>query len=261
MKLSEVLGRVDGLNKRFVYYLEAQGYISPTKIKKERISRRDYSERDLTIVSQTWSYYRRGYSVASAFEMSKRLDEMAAYVLLEVPSQIWKRTFELLRAIPTVHEVAFVYGQSADAVVRVAAPDEPEIYSVLNQVFDQAAIAGMPRIYRVDRGFRRETERVRGEELQAYLLIKVPAKHAGGVLEELRGYPGVVEASVIYGETDIIARVSVDGQDELDELVIEKIQGLPVVESTRTFLVVRKLHWSRESERREKESADRPSTA
>ncbi len=81
--------------------------------------------------------------------------------------------------------------------------------------------------------------------MQAYLLIKVPAKHAGGVLEQLKEFSGVAEASVVYGETDIVARLEVADQDELDDLILGKIQGLPSVESTRTFLVVGRLHWRR----------------
>lgn len=81
--------------------------------------------------------------------------------------------------------------------------------------------------------------------MQAFVLLKVPAKHAGGVLEELKALSGVEEASIIYGETDIIARVRAVDQDELDDLIINRIQGLAAVESTRTFLVVGKMHWRR----------------
>ena len=70
-------------------------------------------------------------------------------------------------------------------------------------------------------------------------------KATNGMLEQLKEYPGVVEASVIYGETDIVARLEARDQDELDELIINQIQGLPAVESTRTFIVVGRLHWRR----------------
>ena len=43
MRLQEVLNGVEGLEKRFVYYLESQGYIHPEKLQKARIARRDYS--------------------------------------------------------------------------------------------------------------------------------------------------------------------------------------------------------------------------
>lgn len=80
----------------------------------------------------------------------------------------------------------------------------------------------------------------------AYVLITVPAKQLTGVLEQLRGFDGITEASVIYGETDIIAKVEVDNQEQLDELIIGRIQGLPQVEATRTFIAVSSLRWQRD---------------
>ena len=50
MKLGEVRAQVPGLPKRFVHYLESQGYIQPIKVKKERISRRDYTDEDLQTI-------------------------------------------------------------------------------------------------------------------------------------------------------------------------------------------------------------------
>ena len=60
MKLGEVRAHVPGLPKRFVHYLESQGYIHPIKVKKERISRRDYTEEDLQTIKGAWEYYERG---------------------------------------------------------------------------------------------------------------------------------------------------------------------------------------------------------
>ncbi|MHB1416863.1 MAG: Lrp/AsnC family transcriptional regulator [Chloroflexota bacterium] len=247
MRLSEVLGQVEGLNKRFVYYLEAQGYIHPRKVRKERISRRDYSEEDVVRIRDVWAYYRRGFSVLAAEQMAQQAERLAAYVLLVVPAGRWQEALAVLTGNDRVQEVAFLYGETANAIVRVAAPDDQEIYAVLNEAFDRASVASVPRILKVQDGFRRERPTGDGKErqLQAYVLIKVPAKQAGGVLEELRKFAGVTEASVIYGETDIVARLSVADQDELDDLIINKIQDLPMVESTRTFLIVGRLQWRR----------------
>lgn len=285
MRLSEVLAQVDGLNKRFVYYLESQGYIKPEKIRKARISRRDYSHDDVALIRDVWAYYSRGYSVQSAQQLVAQAQRLAAYVLLSVPSSRWVEMLELLRGFDRVREVSFVYGQSADVVLKMAAPDDHEIFAVLNEVFDRSAVSGVPRILKVRESFIRGAPepanepvgdpsgaRARGggepgerravgrgvvgesgasersgraRSLQAYVLLKVPAKHAGGVLERLKELSGVVEASVVYGETDIVTRLVVEDQDELDDLILNRIQGLPEVESTRTFLVVGRMHWRR----------------
>ena len=81
--------------------------------------------------------------------------------------------------------------------------------------------------------------------VRAWVLIKVPAKQLDGLVEELRRFPGIVEASAIYGETDVIAKIEVSDSAALDELVVHKIQGIQVVESTRTFIGIGGLHWTR----------------
>ena len=260
MRLSEVLSGSDGLNKRFVYYLESQGYIRPAKIRKARISRRDYSAEDSRLVQEVWTYYRRGYSVQNAHDLATRTDRLSAYVLLPVPFRMWQRTLEILRRQDRAAEASAVYGESADVIARVVVPDESEVFSVLNQAFDEAAVAGVPVVLKLSRdpalGFARSSSpgavdtsntgfsEERGK-MRAYVLIKVPAKQTGGVVEKLRDFPGVVEASVTYGETDVIAKLEVATQDDLDELILGRIQGIPSVESTRTFIVVGQMYWQR----------------
>ena len=74
--------------------------------------------------------------------------------------------------------------------------------------------------------------------MRAWVLIKVPAKRIGALIEELRNYRGIVEAAGIYGETDVIAKLEVPDQDALDELVVQQIQSIDAVESTRTFIAI-----------------------
>ena len=53
MRLQAVLNQIEGLEKRFVYYLESQGYIHPQKLQKTRIARRDYSLADLERIRES----------------------------------------------------------------------------------------------------------------------------------------------------------------------------------------------------------------
>ncbi len=82
--------------------------------------------------------------------------------------------------------------------------------------------------------------------MEAYVLLRTPAKQVEAALAELQTIPAIAEASVIYGETDIIARVEVASQDELDALIFHRLHEMPLVESTRTFIVVRELRWRRD---------------
>lgn len=83
--------------------------------------------------------------------------------------------------------------------------------------------------------------------MRAWVLIKVPAKQIGGLVEALRAFPGIVEAAAIYGETDVIAKIEVPNQAALDELVMQRIQSIEAVESTRTFIAVGGMHWERDA--------------
>jgi len=79
----------------------------------------------------------------------------------------------------------------------------------------------------------------------AYILMKVPVKNVAEVMDQLKALEPVQEASTVYGESDIVAKVEVKDQEHLDTLIMEQVHAIPAVESTRTFVVIRRLHWSR----------------
>nr|WP_319377744.1 Lrp/AsnC ligand binding domain-containing protein [uncultured Methanoregula sp.] len=79
----------------------------------------------------------------------------------------------------------------------------------------------------------------------AYILITVPAKKSGNIVEELKNYDAVKEACAVYGETDVIAKVEAEKMEEIDKIVMENIQGLSEVKTTRTFIGVEDMHWMR----------------
>src|SRR5438105_3135896 len=87
MELKAILSQAPGIQRQFVYYLEAQGYIRPRKIRQARIARRDYSPEDARIVAETWRYCQRGYSVQAAYELISRAERVTAYITLPVRQQ------------------------------------------------------------------------------------------------------------------------------------------------------------------------------
>lgn len=246
MKLGEILAQVPGLPRRFVYYLEAQGYIRPTRLPKQRIARREYSPADLETIRAIWQYYRQGYSLPVASALAAA--QTTVYVLLRTPPRRAAEALALLQSADRVAEAGLVYGEDNLLVLRLRAAQESDVFAVLNPVFDQGAIAGVPVVLKTVRWVHAPLPETPKEQppMLAYVLIKVPAKHADSVLEQLRQFPGIVEAAVVYGETDIITKIAVPSQAELDDLVIRRIQGLPQVESTRTFIVVGGMHWQRD---------------
>ncbi len=252
MQLGEILAQAPGLNKRFVHYLESQGYISPIKIKKQRIARRDYAEEDLRVIRGIWDYYQRGFSVQNAFDLVRRAHLEQVYLLCKVPAGTLEKALEVLRRFDRVVETTAVYGERVDLVVKMHAPDDGDIYSVLAEAVRQEIVEAHPQVLRIERSeVGRPGEPKEGQErrarLRAYVLLKVPHKQIGGVVEQLREFPGVIEASAIYGETDIVLQALVEDQDELDDLIMNKVQAIPAIESTRTFIAVGGTYWRRES--------------
>lgn len=244
MKLGDVLRQVPGLQKRFVHYLEAQGDIRPARVQKRRIARRDYSPEDVRRIARLWDFYQRGYSLAAARALLEQETGTLCYVLVQARPRLWAEVLACLARSHRVLDAAVVYGESYDIVAKVEASRIEDALQVFHETFDRGLLLGPPHVLRAQRGFARSSPR--GETgMMAYVLIKVPAKHLDGVLERLRGFEGVVEASVVYGETDMIVKVEVPDQATLDELIIRRIQGLPEVEATRTYLVVGGMHWQR----------------
>lgn len=262
MRLAEALAQLPGVDKRLIYYLEAQGHIRPRKVQKARIARRDYSEADVRFIRHVWRYYSRGVAVQRAVELATHQHPEAVYAFCRVPARREREALDLLRGFDQVVEGAVVYGETVNLVAQIRAADDADVYAVLDRLFEAGAIVGAPRSLRTraapvegDRSCARPAgahegshQEGEGRTMLAWVLIRVPAKRIGGLVDRLRAFPGIVEAAAVYGETDVIAKIEVPDQRALDQLIIERIQAVPEVESTRTFIAVGGLHWARGQE-------------
>ncbi len=242
------MAQVPGLNRRFVYYLEAKGIIQPAKIRKERISRRDYSQQDVQAIQEVWRYYQRGYSLQIAHDLATRVHKIAAYVAVSAPIRTQSQVLEKLRVYPQVTEASVVYGTESRILLKTETPDETDLFHTLVPFLAEIGMTGLPEVMRAKETFQTtndERDKKSESNMLAYVLMKVPSKEVDAVMEELKTCEGVVEASTVYGESDIVAKVQVKDQKELDSLVMDQIHKIGAVESTRTFLVVERLHWQR----------------
>ncbi|MFQ5875701.1 MAG: Lrp/AsnC ligand binding domain-containing protein [Dehalococcoidia bacterium] len=248
MDLKHVLQKAPGVNRRFVYYLESQGHIRPTRLQKERIARRDYSEDDLWVIQETWRYYSQGFSLQAAYDLGVKKERKVSYVTFQVSPRLYRDVLERLKELPDVVEASVVYSDTMDFIVKLSTPREADIYHSLFPLFAQTGVVGVPGMWHTVGHFERKPGGP-GEEakprMMAYVLMKVPGKNVDEVMNTLKELTGVVEASTVYGESDIIARVVVASQDDLDSLVMDRIHNIPAVESTRTYIAVSGMHWAR----------------
>lgn len=72
----------------------------------------------------------------------------------------------------------------------------------------------------------------------AYVLVNAEIGAEDEVLNQLLEIPGVVEAAVVYGVYDLIAKVTASDMDTLKEIITGRIRALENVRSTLTMIVV-----------------------
>ncbi len=250
MDLKFVLQRVPGVTRRFVYYLESQGYIQPKRIQKERIARRDYGEGDLKVIADTWRYYSRGFSLQAAYGLAVKNQPTMAYAAFEVPVKHRQAVLDRLNQMPEVTEAGVVFATTADFIIKCSAPQEADIYQSQVPLFAEIGVIGVPGLMKVVDSYsppRKQTRKGKAA-MMAYVLMKVPSKNAHDVMDTLKKYPEVAEVCTVYGDSDLVVRVEVASQDQMDDLIMGRIHSMPGVESTRTYLVVGNMFWARNGE-------------
>ena len=246
MDLKDVLRQVPGLNRRFVYYLESQGYISPKRLPKLRIDRRDYSEADVAVVRETWRYYSRGLSLQAAARLATTGERLLAYMGLSAPAGRERQVIERLAGADDATEAAAVYADDFNVMAKLLVRRDEDVYEIAAPLLAEGVVERAPRVWNAAPAFARAASNGGLTAMMAYLLIRAPGKNVAEVLRCLEQIDEVVEAGAVYGESDIIARIEVPSQEALDHVVMEQLHEIEAVESTRTYIVVGGTRWVRD---------------
>ena len=75
--------------------------------------------------------------------------------------------------------------------------------------------------------------------VQAYILFKVSSGSERDVCKKLAELEEVSEANIIFGEYDLIARISVQDLQALEDFLARKIRKIPDVFLTSTMIIAR----------------------
>jgi len=75
--------------------------------------------------------------------------------------------------------------------------------------------------------------------IKAYVLMKVNSGTEREVCKQISEFDEVVDASIIYGEFDLIAKVSVNELESLETFLSENIRSIPSIILTSTMIVAR----------------------
>lgn len=75
--------------------------------------------------------------------------------------------------------------------------------------------------------------------VQAYVLFKVSSGNERDVCKKIADFDEVLLADVIYGEYDVLAKVSLRDMEALDDFLSVKMRKVPSVLLTSTMIVAR----------------------
>ena len=75
--------------------------------------------------------------------------------------------------------------------------------------------------------------------IKAYVLLKVSSGAEREVCKNIADFEEVIDASIIYGEFDIVAKINVDELSSLEAFLSENIRNIPSIMLTSTMIVAR----------------------
>ena len=73
----------------------------------------------------------------------------------------------------------------------------------------------------------------------AFVLINVEDRKVTDLIETLRQIDGVTEVHLVAGEYDMVAVVKADNNDDLSQMLTEKIIHTPGIQRTKTLISLR----------------------
>jgi len=75
--------------------------------------------------------------------------------------------------------------------------------------------------------------------VKAYVLMKVSSGSEREICKRIVELEEVLDASIVYGEFDVIAKVKVDELETLEDFLSENLRNMPSVMLTSTMIVAR----------------------
>jgi len=75
--------------------------------------------------------------------------------------------------------------------------------------------------------------------VKAYVLFKVSSGSERDLCKKIVEFDEVLEASIIYGEYDLVAKVTAQDLGQLEEFLTEKIRTMSSIVLTSTMIIAR----------------------
>ncbi|UPV74935.1 Lrp/AsnC ligand binding domain-containing protein [Halorussus limi] len=72
----------------------------------------------------------------------------------------------------------------------------------------------------------------------AYVMVKANTGEADRLKSSILDIDGVVDAHIVAGDVDLVAKLDVDSTPEVKEIAADGIQGIEGVEGTQTYIAM-----------------------
>ncbi|MFC7082540.1 Lrp/AsnC family transcriptional regulator [Halorussus caseinilyticus] len=72
----------------------------------------------------------------------------------------------------------------------------------------------------------------------AYVMVKANTGEADRLKNAIMDLDGVIDAHIVAGDVDIIAKLDVDSPADVKEIAADGIQGIQGVEDTQTYIAM-----------------------
>ncbi len=117
---------------------------------------------------------------------------------------------------------------SMSEVARSAHVSRATAYARVNKLIDDGVITG----------FGAQIDPVKaGMHSSAYVMLSVDQAPWQELREELMGIPEIVHIALIGGEVDALLLVRARDNHDLRRVVLERLQAIPSIRSTKTWLI------------------------
>jgi DNA-binding Lrp family transcriptional regulator len=191
---------------------------------------------------------------------------ITAFLFIKVPARRSGDTVDLLHeAYSEIVEAAAVYAET-DVVARVFAP-KSRVGEILLELLQGKKVLASNNEHGIKddlpvafvqpflvEGNLLETERSSLNDegsgtIYSYVVINVGENQGtrSKVLQRLRRVEGIIYTAGLLGKLSVLAKVKAPNKAAFDNNIMEQIQSIPGVETTRSLLIINNIHFLRDA--------------
>ena len=146
-----------------------------------------------------------------------------------------------LREITSVKQALGAFGPY-DVIVKLESPDETIEYDISHKIRKIPHIRSTVTLRVQKEGFRKtnqtENKVLEKHSAQAYTLLRCNESNESEIMDNLKNIPDVIEADVLLGSFDIIARIVAPTYNEISSIVSNRIRKMKNIKSTTTLFAI-----------------------